>query len=194
MDRKGSLVSELAVFLSGETAAVVGVGNTDRGDDGFGPAVVSLLRQKGAGAGRREGQSLLLIDAGVRPENCLDSIGESGVRRVLFVDAAGGDDDEEGDGGCLDLLDPSQLIGTSVSTHQLPLALVAELLRTETGAQARVLVYRVCGSGRLERFAGLSAGARRAVSDAAAAIRAATADALAPAALLEVGRGSIRHA
>ena len=220
MEHKSGIVWELASFLSGEAAAVVGVGNADRGDDGFGPAVVALLRRANPAARQRQQgvlgpcePRLLLIDAGIRPENCLEAVAESGVRRVLFVDAAGceecgmegeaqGEAQGEAEGGgkeskerqeekegapCLELLDPSELVGTSVSTHRLPLALVAKLLQVETGAEVKVLAYRVRGDGRLERFAGLSAGARRAASGAATAFRAATA-------LREVGRGTSRHA
>lgn len=180
-----SLAGELDRFFSGEAAAVVGVGNTDRGDDGFGPAVVALLRgmnaggEVGTGPEVGAGAQLLLIDAGIRPENCLDAVAEAGVRKVLFVDAAGGEGggDEEGGGAgpegrpSLELRDPSELVGTSVSTHRLPLALVAELLRAETGAEVKVLAYHVSGDGRLERFGRLSAGARQAAPEAAAAIR-----------------------
>ena len=174
--------TQLARFFQGDAgeagaAAVVGIGNTDRGDDGFGPAVVASLSETGT-------SGLLLIDAGIRPESCLDVLEGAKARRVLFVDAAGdeaagGDGDGEGEanGGrwrcapLLQLINPSALVGTSVSTHRLHLGLVAELLREQTGAEVKVLIFRVSGDGRLERFAPLSGGARAAAGRAAAAIR-----------------------
>jgi hydrogenase maturation protease len=181
-DADDVLREALAAFFAGRRAAVVGVGNDDRGDDGFGPAVAAGVAQAlacplqidagppaggvdgGAPAGGRDGALTtrlpLVIDAGVRPENCLDALAAGGIERVLFVDAVAGSDGEFE----LALLDPCELVGTAVSSHRLPLALVATLAEMDTGTRVKVLTFP---AGSLERFTGLGPAARGAAARAA---------------------------
>ncbi len=164
----------LAEFLGGSgPTAIVGVGNEDRGDDGFGPAVVALLGQK-LGDVKALVAPVVLIDAGIRPENCLEAVAAAGAARVLFVDAAAtthrpmAPGHRAGHPGLI-WLEPGELVGTSVSSHRLPLPLVAALLRVETeAAEAAVLAYPIeDGEAATARFSPLSAAGRRAAEAAA---------------------------
>ncbi|MHB9058559.1 MAG: hydrogenase maturation protease [Bacillota bacterium] len=164
----------LAEFLGGPgPTAIVGVGNEDRGDDGFGPAVVALLDQE-LGDVKGPAAPVVLIDAGIRPENCLEAVAAAGAARVLFVDAAATahrpmTPSHRTGHPRLIWLEPGELVGTSVSSHRLPLPLVAALLRTETqAAEAAVLAYPIeGGEAATPRFSPLSAAGRAAAEEAA---------------------------
>ena len=64
--------------LRGKTV-IVGIGNSLRGDDGFGPALVQRLQGR---------VRPVCIDAGVAPENYLGRIVKEQPDTVLLVDAA----------------------------------------------------------------------------------------------------------
>ena len=77
-DRSEDLADALAAVMPRPTA-IVGVGNPLRGDDGFGPAVVSALRPSSA---------IRLFDVQAVPESYLVPIVKSNCPGILFVDAA----------------------------------------------------------------------------------------------------------
>lgn len=108
--------------------AVVGVGQPLRGDDGLGPAVARRLAALAGG-------SLLVVDAGHAPENCLGPIVRFRPEAILFVDAARGG----GRPGELTWLRPDEADGRGGSTHTLSLAMLAAYLAAETGASVHVL-------------------------------------------------------
>ena len=136
---------------------VVGVGNTMKGDDGFGPAVVAAL-------GDVEG--ITCIDAGMVPENWLGPIARSSPASILIVDAA----DLGEPPGTLRLVAPDALDDVGVSTHGLPLGFFFQLLADQCGAPARLLGVQPESIGFGE---GLSEPALGAVRRAADLIRAA---------------------
>jgi hydrogenase 3 maturation protease len=109
----------------GGKVLVVGVGNTTRGDDGVGPAVVDELR----------GSAVAALDVGDAPERYLGPIAESGARVVLFVDAV----DFGGTPGGAVLLGEQELPQRSCVTHRSGLGLVARYLR-EQAAQRSLLI------------------------------------------------------
>ena len=118
--------------------AVVGIGQRLRGDDGVGPAVVGRL------AGLLPDASLLLLDAGHAPENCLGPIIRFRPDVILLIDAARGG-----------------------STHTLSLAMLAGYLAAESGAAVHILGIEPANVAFGE---GLSPGVERAVADAAATL------------------------
>lgn len=109
--------------LSGKRLAVVCVGNSLRGDDGFGPAV----------AARVESDSV--FDAGSVPENVLPKVERLRPEVVLFVDAA----DFGAEPGALRLLSPEELAQGDFSTHSAPLSVATEYLRQSCGATSMLL-------------------------------------------------------
>ena len=137
---------------------VVGVGNTLKGDDGFGPAVVAAL-------GDAEG--ITCIDAGTVPENWLGPIARSAPASILIVDAAALGEPP----GTLRLVAPDALDDVGVSTHGLPLGFFFDLLAGQCGAPAHLLAAQPEALGFGE---GLSAVAQAAARRATDAIRAST--------------------
>jgi len=98
-------------------AAVVGVGNALRGDDGFGPAVAAALGPSPA---------LRRFDVQAVPESYLGPIVKSGCPAVLFVDAA----DLGAAPGRVALVPAEAIAEVDVSTHGIALALTAEAIRS----------------------------------------------------------------
>ncbi len=123
MTQDSALYRGIAEFLRGRVL-VVGVGNSLRGDDRAGPAVVE-----------RVGRVLpeCCLDCGEAPENYLGVILERGPQRVLFVDAV----DFGGQPGEARMCDWSQMRRYGWDTHRFPLRAVAQYLsdegRMETG-------------------------------------------------------------
>lgn len=109
--------------------AIIGVGQSLRGDDGVGSALARQL------AGQLADDALLIIDAGHAPENCLGPVVRFRPDVILFLDAARGG---SAPGDILWLL-PAEADGRGGSTHALSLEMLADYLTAETGAVVRVL-------------------------------------------------------
>lgn len=109
-------------------SVLVGVGNPLRGDDGFGPELVSRLG---------EAVPFKTIDAGEEPEDCLEQVISLRPSRVLIADAVA----FGGKPGEAVLLEPESLgKKITVSTHQLPLMMFIRLIRERLpGAEVKVL-------------------------------------------------------
>jgi hydrogenase 3 maturation protease len=112
-------------LLSGRSL-VVGVGNELRGDDGLGPALVQRLLPGHPGS---------CLQAGASLENHVGSIARGRPERVLLVDAVHLDREP----GTWEVLDPDDLERLGTSTHDVPLAMLCELISASSGAKVRVL-------------------------------------------------------
>ncbi len=126
---------DIADLLSdaGKGTVAVGVGNTLRADDGFGPVAVENLKSC------LEKKGCLCIEAGPAPENVLGKVEKSGPGRVIFFDAA----DFRGDPGTLRLFGNSELLeNTGSATHDASLGLCAEHIKTETGADIYLVGFK----------------------------------------------------
>lgn len=105
---------------------VLGMGNTLRGDDGFGPEVATRV------------SSLIpdsAFDAGTVPEDFLGPIVKLCPALVIIADAAS----FGGSIGELRLLRIEQLCGNCLGTHAPSLSLIEQFLKSECGAQTLVL-------------------------------------------------------
>jgi len=89
---------------------LIGAGNALRGDDGAGPAVISLLEG---------GVNACLLDVGEVPESYVGRILASGADTIVLIDAS----DFGAAPGDLAVLEPEDVAGCCLSTHQLPLDL-----------------------------------------------------------------------
>jgi hydrogenase 3 maturation protease len=119
------LRDELRARLKG-TVLVVGIGNTLRGDDGFGPRMLERLEGK---------VSARLLDVGEVPESYLGRLLEQKARTILVLDAA----DIGEAAGTVTILEADDLAGCNVSTHQMPLELFFRYLRENTRADVFAL-------------------------------------------------------
>lgn len=164
-----NLQDRLREFLD-ERAAILCVGNVDRGDDGFGPAVASRLAEPAvtrstARSGEKYGLGgVSVYDGGSAPENYLGRIALDGASNVLFVDAA----DFRGDPGEIRLLELGGLRQDDFSTHAASLSLSAEFLASSCGARSMLLAAQPKSVGLGER---LSPEMERAVEAAVELIR-----------------------
>lgn len=94
---------------------MLGIGQSLRGDDGVGLAVVQGLRPF-------THPNLLLIEAAHAPENCTGQVRRFAPDLVLLVDAA----QMDAPPGTIRWLDWRACDGLSASTHTMPLSLLGE--------------------------------------------------------------------
>ena len=113
--------AELRRRLKGKVL-LIGAGNTLRGDDGAGPAVVALLEGK-VKAG--------LLDVGEVPESYFSRILAEGADTIVLLDAA----DFGASPGDLAVLETEDMAGCSLSTHQIPLDLFFRYLKDSSHAE-----------------------------------------------------------
>lgn len=134
-----------------DSVVVLGMGNTLRGDDGFGPEVADRLSC--AIPGR-------VFNAGTVPEDFLGPISRLQPALVIIVDAAAFD----GRLGELRLLQVDQLCGNCLGTHAPSLSLIESFLKADCGAKTLVLAAQ---PKAVEFGEALSSEMRAAIQDAA---------------------------
>jgi hydrogenase 3 maturation protease len=96
---------------------IVGIGNPLRGDDGFGSKMIERLR------GRLKAT---LFDCGTAPENYIFPILNSDPDAIILLDTI----DFEKPPGTLGVFNLDAISKTSLSTHNISLHLIADLLKT----------------------------------------------------------------
>lgn len=103
---------------------IITAGNSFRSDDGVGPYVAALLKSRNFDP---------VIDAGYTPENILDEVVALKPAAIVFIDAA----DFGGQPGEVRVIEPETVSETLISTHMIPLPMVAGLIadqiQTEIG-------------------------------------------------------------
>ncbi len=120
------LSADLSSFLKNATQAVViGVGSEMRGDDAAGIEVVKALRR------RLKSPRVLLIEAGVAPENYTSQVRRFKPSHVVLVDAT----DFNAKPGDVVIAEPGAITGQSISTHTVPLSALCGYLREQTGSE-----------------------------------------------------------
>jgi hydrogenase maturation protease HycI len=129
--------------------AILGVGQELSGDDAAGLEVARrMLIQKAGG--------ILVIEAGLAPENFTGALRRFGPDLVLLVDAA----QMEASPGEICCLDPRETSGISACTHTFPLGLLAEYLSGSLGCEVALVGIQPAGN---EFGAGLSEPVKAAV-------------------------------
>ena len=109
------------------------MGNTLNGDDAAGVRVAqSLLRRERAG---RFPRPVLILEAGLAPENVTGAVRRFAPDLVILVDAA-----EMGDApGTIRWLDWQDTTGVTGATHALPPSMVAQYLVAELSCQVALI-------------------------------------------------------
>ena len=121
MSETADIGMELRQRLKGKVL-LIGAGNTLRGDDGAGPAIVSLLEGR-VDAG--------LLDVGEVPESYFGRILAAQADTIVLLDAA----DFGAAPGDLAILNAEDMAGCSVSTHQMPMDLFFRYIRQNSHAE-----------------------------------------------------------
>jgi len=112
-----NLLENIKKYLKVKTA-VVGIGNTFKGDDGVGPLLISRLKGK---------TEFFLFDCGEVPENYVQPIIESAPETVIIVDAS----DWGGRPGEIRLIEKDEIKNFGFSTHNASLRLFFEYLQKQ---------------------------------------------------------------
>ena len=110
--------------------AVLGVGNEFNGDDAVGPLVARFLQQR---IGHHD--HLLVIDAGLAPENQTGALRPFAPDLVLLIDAA----QMDAEPGEVRWIPWQDTVGVSASTHTLPLHMLARFLTLDMGCEVGLL-------------------------------------------------------
>lgn len=107
----------------------MGVGNEQRGDDVAGVLVARALSHS------QISEDVVVIEAGLAPENATAALRRFAPDLVLLVDAA-----EMGEApGTVRWVEAAEIEGMSASTHTLPLSMLADYLRLELGCEVVLL-------------------------------------------------------
>jgi hydrogenase 3 maturation protease len=117
-----------------EPAAIVGIGNSQSGDDGVGPEVVRLLR------GRTRAK---LFDCQTAPENFIGPIARANPKCIVLVDAAPMNETP----GAIAVLALECLHEATFHTHASTPALFLDLIIQRTGAQCFMIAIEPKQSG-----------------------------------------------
>ena len=122
-------ISRWLPLRGSERLAVVGVGNEQRRDDAAGIMAARRLSHI------QFDQNILILEAGIAPENATAALRRFAPARVLLVDAA----EMEEPAGTIRWEEMSEIAGMSASTHSLPLSMLADYLRLELGCEVALL-------------------------------------------------------
>ncbi len=137
----GDLRADLRRCLAGKVC-LVGVGNVDLGDDGFGVRLAEAL--DGA-------ETAVVISAGTAPERWVGKIAREGFDSVVFLDAV----EVDAPAGSAILLRQEEMVAAypQLSTHKFSLGTLARLIESQCDSRVWLLGVR---PGRLRRAGGLS--------------------------------------
>jgi hydrogenase maturation protease HycI len=126
------LRSSLANSSGSPRLAIVGIGNELNGDDAAGSLVARALRgSKCAGSVYH----LLIIDAGVAPENITGDLRAFKPDLIVYIDAA-----DMGEApGTVRWIAMDEIDGMSASTHRMPLSVLSQYLTLELGSDIVLL-------------------------------------------------------
>ena len=105
---------------------IVGIGNTMKADDGFGPVFIGRIKGK---------VDAICIDAGTAPENYVGKIAKENPDTVLLCDAV----HLERDAGVYEILRPEDVVRSGLTTHDISPGMFIDYLRSRTSAPVYVL-------------------------------------------------------
>jgi hydrogenase 3 maturation protease len=121
MEEQSGIDAELRSRLKGRVL-LIGAGNTLRGDDGAGPALIDLL----------EGTvNAALLDVGEVPESYFSRILDAKADTIVFLDAA----NFNAAPGDVAILEIDDMTGCSVSTHQMTVDLFFRYIKQNSNAE-----------------------------------------------------------
>jgi hydrogenase 3 maturation protease len=133
MEEQAGIDDELRSRLKGRVL-LIGAGNTLRGDDGAGPAIIDLL----------EGTvNAALLDVGEVPESYFGRILDSNADTIVFLDAA----NFNAAPGDVALIEIDDIAGCSVSTHQITVDLFFRYIKQNSRADLFAIGIQPAGIG-----------------------------------------------
>ncbi len=106
---------------SAHRICILGVGNIQQVDDGAGPLVIKILKEK---TKKFKTKNLLLIDGGEVPENFTGEIRRFLPDLTIIIDACISGKKP----GTIYLVNPEKIKSDDMSTHRLPLSMLVKFL------------------------------------------------------------------
>uniref|UniRef100_A0A7C6EGB2 Hydrogenase maturation peptidase HycI n=1 Tax=candidate division WOR-3 bacterium TaxID=2052148 RepID=A0A7C6EGB2_UNCW3 len=100
---------------------ILGVGNSQKGDDGVGPLIIKKLRFE---INKKKFNDILLIDGGEAPENFSGEIRRFQPGLTIIIDACAGGRKP----GTIYIVNPDKIQYDDISTHKLPLSMLVKFL------------------------------------------------------------------
>lgn len=128
MNTRKMRVKDTLLEVLKKKTVIVGIGNTLKGDDAFGPLLIERLSGK---------IDAVCIDAGTAPENYAGKITKENPDTVLLVDAA----DLDLAPGEYDILRKDELLKSGFTTHDLSPVMFIEFL--EGGCDSEIYMLGV---------------------------------------------------
>lgn len=125
MSEAADIRTELSRRLKGNVL-LIGIGNTLRGDDGAGPALIESLEGK---------VNAVLLNAGEVPESYIGRILDAQPETIAVIDAA----DFGAAPGDLAVLEAEDIAGRSISTHRMTLGLFFRFIKRYSRAEVFAL-------------------------------------------------------
>lgn len=111
--------SELTKRVAGRRVALVGVGNVEKGDDGFGIYLIRFLKAKL--------KNVALFECGTTPENYLSPIIKSKPDTLLIIDAA----NLGAEPGHIHIVEEKDIASLGLSTHDVSLKLFIAYIKNK---------------------------------------------------------------
>lgn len=112
--------------------AIVGIGNEFNGDDAAGVLAARRLKARECAA---DAGHVVVIEAGVAPENVTAELRRFAPHIVILIDAA----QMDAAPGAVNWIDWDSTTGMSASSHSLPLSMLARYLTLEIGCAVHLL-------------------------------------------------------
>ncbi|HOJ31384.1 MAG TPA: hydrogenase 3 maturation endopeptidase HyCI [bacterium] len=110
---------------------IMGIGNPESSDDGLGPEIVNIIAERIT----KNYSSVAVINCYGSPENFTSKIKKENPTHILIIDSCIAGKEP----GSIFLVKPSQIKNMDLSTHRLPLYLLHDYLKSETGAKIIML-------------------------------------------------------
>ena len=119
---------DLKLILKGKVVMLC-IGNIERGDDGAGPVLAGIIKDKAP---------FEVIDVGTAPENWTGVVKRSHPDTIIIVDAVNFD----GEPGDVKIFSGNDLRSGKISTHDVSPKLLIQYLKESTKARIYVLAIR----------------------------------------------------
>jgi len=109
---------------------ILGVGNKMKGDDGLGIHCAEILDE-----GFKKQKGIKVINGGEAPENYTGEIRKFKPSHVIIFDACS----KNKKPGSIFLVDPNKIADEDVSTHRIPLSMLAKFLKETIGCKVIII-------------------------------------------------------
>lgn len=119
-------------LIGAERIVILGIGNTQKGDDAVGPfciASLACLLEKGWS------KNTILINGGEVPENYTGEIRKFQPTHIIIIDACSAKKKP----GTIFLVDKNKINNENVSTHRMPLSMLVKFLEETIGCKVIII-------------------------------------------------------